>query len=69
MSRPTLNVVLHQLRIHYPDADIQAGERSEGFWIRCVALSGNWSWERFRLTSPGALQTFAQAALAEFYGN
>lgn len=68
MSALTTDEVLRRLRANYRNVDFTAGQRSEGFWIRAVQLDGNWSWERFRMTSPGALLHFAEVALAEFYG-
>lgn len=68
MSRLTIEEVLRRLRVSYGDVDFQAGERSEGYWIRAVQLDGHWSWERFRMTSPGSVLHFAEVALAEFYG-
>ena len=65
----TIEAMLRQLTAAYPGVDFTAGERSEGFWIRAVALTGNWTWERFRMTSVGAAHVFAQVALSEFYGN
>ena len=68
MKELTTTEVLRRLRADYRGVDFQAGELAEGYWIRAVQLDGHWSWERFRMTSPGAVLYFAQVALSEFYG-
>jgi hypothetical protein len=68
MREITIEEALRRLRANYQNVDFTAGELSEGFWIRAVQMNGNWSWERFRMTSPGSMFYFAQVALSEFYG-
>lgn len=60
--------VLSMLRYNYQGVRFDAGELSEGFWVKATSLDGRWSWERRRMTSAGAVSVFARAALEEFYG-
>lgn len=68
MSAISMNEALRRLRANYRDVTFDGGNLPEGFWISAHDDAGHWSWVRHRMASPGAALSFAQVAMAEFYG-
>lgn len=68
MSALSIDQVVQRLQEKFPLCLVEGGDRSEGYWIRCGSIDGNWQFVRYRLASPTSAMFFAEAALLEFYG-
>ena len=66
MSRITMTRVLWLLAQKFKDVEFAGGEIGLTCWIAARHKFGNWSFERRRMTSPGAAMVFAEVMLEEF---